>query len=176
MNEKNKFESTLRKGDIQKSLEILEVNNNVENQLEKKHKHNEYANFILKNSFGAILCLKRTVNSEDEYSGLWCLPGGHIDISEQPKDAAIRELLEETNLDLKYQQANIELFDIVEVEDKNLFYYKYQLIDEENNLLDSLVILKNNEHSNYKWFTLFDIERTINFIGNLRETLLKAIK
>lgn len=28
--------------------------------------------------------------------GLWCLPGGHIDLGEEPKHAAVREVAEET--------------------------------------------------------------------------------
>lgn len=42
----------------------------------------------------------------------WCIPGGHIENGEEPIDAAIRELKEETNLDLN--KNNLFLVDQIE--------------------------------------------------------------
>jgi 8-oxo-dGTP diphosphatase len=35
----------------------------------------------------------------EPFKGEWCLPGGHIDLYEPARDAIIREVKEETNLD-----------------------------------------------------------------------------
>jgi 8-oxo-dGTP pyrophosphatase MutT (NUDIX family) len=47
---------------------------------------------------GKVLLLKQTK------SKFWLLPGGHIDDGELPHEAAIREVKEETNLDIEILQ------------------------------------------------------------------------
>jgi len=44
-----------------------------------------------------ILLTRRSVNP---FRGCWCLPGGHIDAGETAVEAVIREVAEETGLDL----------------------------------------------------------------------------
>ena len=46
-----------------------------------------------------ILFLRRA-NYIRQFGGKWCFPGGHIDNNETSKDAIIRELKEETGLDV----------------------------------------------------------------------------
>lgn len=46
----------------------------------------------------AILMVKRGVVPE---KGKWSVPGGYIDFGEDPRDAAIREIVEETGLDVR---------------------------------------------------------------------------
>ena len=50
---------------------------------------------IILNEAGEILIVKPT------YKDHWSVPGGVIDKDESPRDAALREVKEETNLDLK---------------------------------------------------------------------------
>jgi 8-oxo-dGTP diphosphatase len=42
-----------------------------------------------------ILLTRRNI---DPFSGLWCLPGGHIEANESARDAVVREVAEETGL------------------------------------------------------------------------------
>jgi 8-oxo-dGTP diphosphatase len=44
-----------------------------------------------------ILLTRRNV---EPFKGMWCLPGGHIDQYETAKDAVVREVKEETDIDL----------------------------------------------------------------------------
>ena len=48
-------------------------------------------------SNGHILLTRR---SNDPFKGYWCLPGGHIDPNETAEEAVVREVKEETGLDL----------------------------------------------------------------------------
>jgi ADP-ribose pyrophosphatase YjhB (NUDIX family) len=52
-------------------------------------------NAVVLNAKGEALLAKRTDN------GLWCIPGGHVDLGETLEVAVLRELLEETGLRAK---------------------------------------------------------------------------
>lgn len=49
-------------------------------------------NGVVLNDKGEVLLAKRTDN------GLWCIPGGHMDLGENLAQACVREFLEETGL------------------------------------------------------------------------------
>jgi ADP-ribose pyrophosphatase YjhB (NUDIX family) len=47
---------------------------------------------------GKILLVKR---AKEPLKGYWCLPGGYVCYSEKPEDALMREVKEETNLNIR---------------------------------------------------------------------------
>jgi len=49
------------------------------------------------------LCILLTRRAHDPFQGEWCLPGGHIEPYEKARNAAIREVKEETGLDFNAQ-------------------------------------------------------------------------
>jgi 8-oxo-dGTP diphosphatase len=59
-----------------------------------------------------ILCVKR---KNEPYKGFYCLPGGYMEISETLKNAAIREVFEETNIKLEDNELKfMNIFDAVD--------------------------------------------------------------
>jgi len=56
------------------------------------------ANAIIFNEAGQTLLTRR------EDNGLWCIPGGHLDMGESIERAAIREALEETGLNVEIER------------------------------------------------------------------------
>lgn len=50
---------------------------------------------VVPDGFGRVLLVKRSV---DPKAGFWCLPGGFMELGEEPEQAALRELKEETGL------------------------------------------------------------------------------
>jgi 8-oxo-dGTP diphosphatase len=94
---------------------------------------------------GGVEQILLTRRSVPPFKGKWCLPGGHIDKYETARDAIIREVKEETGLDITLQP----------------FKYFDEIIPKEN--IDSIVIvfigtgkgpvhLHKDEVSEIRWF------------------------
>ena len=58
------------------------------------------AAIVISKDASKILLTRRNISP---FKGQWCLPGGHIERFEKAKDAAIREVKEETGLDFEAQ-------------------------------------------------------------------------
>lgn len=56
---------------------------------------------VVINSCDEVLLVKRSVEPK---VGMWCLPGGFIELDESPSEACLRELREETGLNGKIDQ------------------------------------------------------------------------
>ncbi len=101
---------------------------------------------LIKRSDGKLLLVKSY-----KWSDKWCLPGGHIEIGESIKDATVREIKEETNLNTKYitQLLSGEL-----IQSKD-FYRPAHLIHFANLLTTDQhePQLDNDELSEYQWLT-----------------------
>lgn len=55
---------------------------------------------IIENEKGEILIGKEPLNKRKPYPGFWDLPGGKLEKNEQPEEGAIREIEEETGLNV----------------------------------------------------------------------------
>ncbi len=90
---------------------------------------------ILINEFDEILLLYRT----SEPLG-WCLPGGKMDAGESPQDAAVREVREETGINIKYP-VYLSLGKSVNGRDVHIFYYR----------VPKQFVILSGEHTAYMW-------------------------
>jgi ADP-ribose pyrophosphatase YjhB (NUDIX family) len=102
-----------------------------------------------------LLLLKRSDNER------WGLPGGATDLGEVIEDAAKREALEETNLEIR----EMSLFGVFSGPE---LYYKYPNEDEVYNVTVMYLsrdwrgeIKLNDEHSEWRWFPADEIPENI---------------
>jgi 8-oxo-dGTP pyrophosphatase MutT (NUDIX family) len=65
------------------------------------HKSRNITEVIVYNENNEVLMQKKTIDYPIHPGGIWCFFGGVIKENEEPKNGAIRELKEETNLELK---------------------------------------------------------------------------
>ena len=107
----------------------------------------------------------RRANYMKRYPGKWCLPGGSIDKNESATDAIIRELREETNIDV----SNVEYWKTHTYPDgstSDIFYIK----------LDSDKEVKlSREHAAFKWIDASEISSK-KWAGELETIILKFFK
>ncbi len=87
----------------------------------------------------------------------WTIPGGSVDFGEKLESAAIREIKEETNIDIE----NIEFINIGEMiassddinKSRHLVFVNYKA-----KFIDSDIML-NDEFDKYGWFDLSDLNK-----------------
>lgn len=160
LNELNKAEanSTLK----QLYTPYLDV---IEKAVKNKNKK-IYADGIITNMYGKILLLLRNSPKPEnkDLNNKWCLPGGSVDNNEEPEQAIIREIKEETNLDVE----GLELLTIKDKENCRIHYFLC-MVD-----YDSLEILDNNEHKNLKWVSTNEL-KSMELIYDLKETILELM-
>lgn len=138
-------------------------------------KKSDFTDAIILNKDGKILFLLRTKDSKIE-PNKYCLPGGHLESFMSKENNILKEIKEETNLDI----INYHLAAIKNINDgKNKIYYFICLASSGNgSQANGEVILNEREHSNYKWMTLAEIKEMSAemFIFDLKEYLLKLLE
>jgi 8-oxo-dGTP pyrophosphatase MutT (NUDIX family) len=137
-------------------------NNNLN---ENKNKVNKNAIIIIVNKDNKILLLKRSVDSK-WMPEKWALLGGRVEKNESDKEAIIREIEEETGLEIKNP---LERFEIKknDGEIETVFVSRYDGDDIDVNL--------NDEHTNYGWFGIEEIN-FLDHVPNIQNYLELAFK
>jgi ADP-ribose pyrophosphatase YjhB (NUDIX family) len=59
---------------------------------------------------GGLILLGRRSKVCESLSGYWAIPGGAIELNESPKDAALREFFEETDVEINQQISYLTKF------------------------------------------------------------------
>jgi 8-oxo-dGTP diphosphatase len=95
---------------------------------------------------GKALFLKRCTTST--WSHMWGLPGGKVEEDQTPLEAMLREVYEETKIDLLQQEICFLGKAYVRDPKKDFVYYMFKCeISAENNE----VLLAEDEHVEYRW-------------------------
>ncbi len=115
---------------------------------------------LISNDKGEVLILQRA-KDDDVLAGYWDIPGGTLEDGEDPAEGAVREVKEETGLDISkpnlfFQKSNVDT-------GKNkqfvtlIFHTKSSVGD---------VVLNQREHNNYAWIEPSKIEsyKTVHYL------------
>lgn len=118
---------------------------------------------IIKNDNGEILILKRHPKSKTDPE-MWELPGGKVESGEFFTDALVREIKEETNLD-------VSVADFCEAIQNDYSHKRtVQIMMYLENIEGEVKI--SDEHTDWKWATLEEI-KTLNISTSLKKLLKK---
>lgn len=123
----------------------------------------KYADILVFNQRGELLLLQRS-STDPSNAMKWGVPGGHVDYGEDCLTAAKRELLEETGI-----KKSEYLSQVGEYEDDKVHIKYYRTYCQ-----DPLILLDNEEHHDYKWIDVRDIddyEMPFNMAQNLKKII-----
>ena len=125
---------------------------------------------IIKNVVGAVIVnddkvLVLTRKQDDFMGGIDELPSGNLEPNESIYDALIREVKEETNLDLESVLSFINTFDYLSSSGKKTRQYNFA-IKVKN--IDNILL---TEHDSYKWEQLSSIKNNPNITNEVKYTL-----
>jgi len=104
-----------------------------------------------------VLLVKRADNNK------WCIPGGHLENKEKSIDAAIREIKEETNLNLNKKN----LFLVDQINDEKINNNIYAVLEEDYNQEEA-----DSDAKEAKWF---DVEKLPQLIWDNESHIKKAL-
>ncbi len=112
------------------------------------------------NENNQLLIVKRA--KDDSRPGVWELPGGGIEFGENPQDAIIREVKEETGLDVFIFETSHAKSIIYANGNKHLIriFYICGLVD------TSQQVVLNKEHSDFQWIDFKEIQPSNHFLFN----------
>ncbi len=98
-----------------------------------------------------VLMCKRAKNKA--HGGKWSIPIGHVENDESPKNAAVREFFEETNIKLT---GELKLIDIITEKNGTIIYVYYKNSDEK--LIPDLENAKDGrEHEMCSYFNIMNL-------------------
>lgn len=118
---------------------------------------------IITNDSGEIFLAKR--KKDDFMGGFYEIPGGNAKKGESIYNALIREIKEETNLDIKKVNAYIDQFDYLSNSCKKCRQFNFKV-----EVVGGPILL--TEHDSYKWIELKDIDNEIEISPEVKHGLL----
>jgi 8-oxo-dGTP diphosphatase len=126
------------------------------------------AGIVLKDN--KVLIIQRSAD-EESYPNLWELPSGKRELLETSEDAVIREVKEETNLEVKVTKP-VSIFEFknekpTEIRDSTQINFLVEYVSGEVKL--------SNEHQNFAWITKGEL-KNYNASDTVKKAILKAFE
>lgn len=103
------------------------------------------------------------------YTDEWCVPGGHIDPGEEPLEAAVRELYEETGL--KIDPICLEEVGVYENKDVKIHYFMTHL----DSHTPANIVVDSSEEIGSEWISLGVEFEEKKFIFDMKDNLEKIL-
>lgn len=127
---------------------------------------------LILNDKNEVLLLKRSKNARTE-PGMWSRPGGQVEFGEETEDALVREVKEETNINIKVVRQLEFTENITENNKKHwiaLGYLAEHISGKPNNN-------EPDKHDDLKWFPIDNLPENISsYTRNSVEIFLKKKK
>ena len=126
---------------------------------------------IIKNVVGAIIVSENNEvlimsRKEDDFmGGIDELPSGNMEKDETIYEALVREIKEETNLDLKKVISYINSFDYVSSSGKKARQFNFLVT------VKSEDHIKLTEHDHYQWLSIDDVRKNKRITDEVKNTL-----
>jgi ADP-ribose pyrophosphatase YjhB (NUDIX family) len=156
---------------------------------------NNVQNTMIKDEFGKVHWISRSVvviclvvwndkilivkrGKKVTQTGKWCLPCGYLDFNETIENCAIREIYEESGVDLRNFKYEIELEKInsdPSTDRQNIGFHYLIEIDSENEPMVDLSVVDFHETTDAKWISHIEIEN-FKFAFNHYEKIKKYVE
>ncbi len=140
---------------------------NIENLLENKAKQDGIEKIVvggvITNQNNEVLILRR--KSDDFMGGIDELPSGKLELEETIFNGLIREIKEETNLDVDKILGYIDFFDYISGSGKKSRQYNFWVKTK------STSDIKLTEHDEYKWLSLQDCLNNKNITDKTKDSI-----
>ena len=131
----------------------------------------EYAGIVVRANNKCLMCKRASFHNF--LPNVWSIPSGHLEEGETPRDGAIREFIEETNMEvknIKYVSAIINNNEEGNPESK-MYIFVMNLL---NDVLPDLKRAKDgHEHTECKYFLKDELPQTTDKLKKVLEILLK---
>lgn len=118
---------------------------------------------VITNSNNEFLLMTR--KPDDFYGGIDELPSGNMEEGENIFEALVREIKEETNLDVEYIDSYIDSFDYASRSGKKSREYNFGV------KVKSTDNIKLSEHDDYKWQTIEEVRKNSKITDAVKHTL-----
>lgn len=118
---------------------------------------------IIANEKGEVFLAQR--KTDDFMGGNYEIPGGNAEKGEHILDTLIREVKEETNLDVKKVVSYVNYFDYLSGSNKKCRQFNFKV-----EVTGGPIVL--TEHDTYKWIGLEDIEKVDKISPEVKQVLL----
>jgi len=123
-----------------------------------KNQSFEVAACIIKNK--KVLLIHRITGFD-----VWEFPGGKIELGENPKETAVREIKEETGLKVK-NEGLITIDSHVTPQKRHHVWFHYKC-----KVLSGSIKIGDKDHTEYRWFTLCEVKKLPNLALSVKHIL-----